>query len=129
VCLRGSAAGAACTASKHAVVGLTKNSAAMYGAKGLRFNALGALTQANIPAPATAAELAAPTTFLLGGDDTNVSGAIRASDGGEAPPSCALLHCSGDLNYIRRQRAGLHGRHKGGGSPDGGNATSHVGRG
>lgn len=94
MCLRGSAAGAACTASKHAVVGLTKNSAAMYGAKGLRFNALGALTQANIPAPATAAQLAAPTTFLLGGDDTNVSGAIRASDGGEAPPSCALLHCS-----------------------------------
>ena len=38
--LRGSAAGAAYTASKHAVVGLTKNSAVMYGPKGLRFNAV-----------------------------------------------------------------------------------------
>ena len=102
--LRGSAAGAAYTASKHAVVGLTKNSAVMYGPRGLRFNAvapgatitnieanwgselaagrLGPLMQANIPAPATAAQLAASITFLLSEDGTNVNGAILASDGG-----------------------------------------------
>ncbi|MFC4397683.1 SDR family NAD(P)-dependent oxidoreductase [Arthrobacter sedimenti] len=102
--LRGSAAGAAYTASKHAVVGLTKNSAVIYGPKGLRFNAvapgatitnivanwgsqmaaerLGPLMQANIPAPATAAQLAASITFLLSDDGTNVNGTILASDGG-----------------------------------------------
>ncbi|MEO5313799.1 SDR family NAD(P)-dependent oxidoreductase [Pseudarthrobacter sp. CC12] len=102
--LRGSAAGAAYTASKHAVVGLTKNSAVMYGPKGLRFNAvapgatitnivanwgsqlaverLGPLMQANIPAPATAAQLAASITFLLSDDGTNINGAVLASDGG-----------------------------------------------
>ncbi|MFB0836025.1 SDR family NAD(P)-dependent oxidoreductase [Arthrobacter halodurans] len=102
--LRGSAAGAAYTASKHAVVGLTKNSAVMYGPKGLRFNAvapgatitniqaswgselaaarLQPLMGANIPAPATAAQLAASITFLLSDDGTNVNGAILASDGG-----------------------------------------------
>lgn len=102
--LRGSAAGAAYTASKHAVTGLTRNSAVMYGPRGLRFNAvapgatitnieanwgselaagrLGPLMQANIPAPATAAQLAASITFLLSGDGTNINGAILASDGG-----------------------------------------------
>lgn len=102
--LRGSAAGAAYTASKHAVVGLTKNSAVMYGPKGLRFNAvapgptitnivatwgsqlaaerLGPLMQANVPSPATAAQLAASITFLLSDDATNINGAILASDGG-----------------------------------------------
>ena len=102
--LRGSAAGAAYTASKHAVVGLTKNSAVMYGPKGLRFNAvapgatitnivatwgsqlaaerLGPLMQATVPMPATAAQLAASITFLLSDDGTNINGAILASDGG-----------------------------------------------
>ena len=102
--LRGSAAGVAYTASKHAVVGLTKNSAVMYGPKGLRFNAvapgatitnivadwgsqlaverLGPLMGANIPTPATAAQLAASITFLLSADGTNVNGAVLASDGG-----------------------------------------------
>ena len=102
--LRGSAAGAAYTASKHAVIGLTKNSAVMYGPKGLRFNAvapgatitnieanwgsqlaaerLGPLMGANIPTPATAAQLAASITFLLSDDGTDVNGAILASDGG-----------------------------------------------
>lgn len=102
--IRGSAAGAAYTASKHAVIGLTKNSAVIYGPKGLRFNAvapgptitgivanfgslmaaerLGPLMQANIPTPATAAQLAASITFLLSDDGTNINGAILASDGG-----------------------------------------------
>lgn len=102
--LRGSAAGVAYTASKHAVVGMTKNSAVMYGPRGLRFNAvapgatitnivanwgsqlaaerLGPLMQANIPVPATAEQLAASITFLLSDDGTNVNGAILASDGG-----------------------------------------------
>ncbi|MFF4833876.1 SDR family NAD(P)-dependent oxidoreductase [Streptomyces sp. NPDC001315] len=38
--LRGSAAGAAYTASKHGVVGLTKNLAVMYRGKGIRANAI-----------------------------------------------------------------------------------------
>lgn len=102
--IRGSAAGAAYTASKHAVVGLTKNSAVIYGPMGLRFNAvapgptmtgivanfgsqmaaerLGPLMQANIPTPASAAQLAASITFLLSDDGTNLNGAILASDGG-----------------------------------------------
>lgn len=102
--LRGSAAGAAYTASKHAVVGLTKNSAVMYGPRGPYINAvapgptitnivanwgsqlaaerLGPLMQATVPAPATAAQLAASITFLLSDDRTNVDGAILASDGG-----------------------------------------------
>ncbi|WP_230118488.1 SDR family NAD(P)-dependent oxidoreductase [Arthrobacter sp. Bi83] len=102
--LRGSAAGAAYTASKHAVVGLTKNSAVMYGPKGLRFNAVAPgptitnivanwrsqlaaerlvpLMKATVPTPATAAQLAASITFLLSDDGTNVNGAILASDGG-----------------------------------------------
>ena len=101
---RGSAAGAAYTASKHAVVGLTNNSAVTYGPRGLRFNAvapgptitnvvdtwrsqlaaerLGPLMQATVPTPATAAQLAASITFLLSDDGTNVNGAILASDGG-----------------------------------------------
>jgi NAD(P)-dependent dehydrogenase (short-subunit alcohol dehydrogenase family) len=102
--LRGSAAGAAYTASKHAVIGLTKNSAVIYGPKGLRFNAvapgptmtgivanwgsktaaerLGPIMQATVPTPATAAQLAASITFLLSDDGTNVNGAILASDAG-----------------------------------------------
>ena len=102
--IRGSAAGAAYTASKHAVVGLTKNSAVIYGPKGLRFNAvapgptitgivanfgsqmaaerLGPLMQANIPTPASAAQLAASITFLLSRDSVNINGAVVASDGG-----------------------------------------------
>jgi NAD(P)-dependent dehydrogenase (short-subunit alcohol dehydrogenase family) len=102
--IRGSAAGAAYTASKHAVVGLTKNSAVMYGPSGLRFNAVAPgptitgivanfgsqlaaerlvpLMKANIPTPVSAAHLAASITFLLSDDGTNINGTILASDGG-----------------------------------------------
>jgi len=101
--LRGSAAGVAYTASKHAVVGLTKSSAYMYGPSGIRVNAvapgptitnieatfaseLGAervqVAMTLLPDAAEADALAASITFLLSDDGVNVNGAILASDGG-----------------------------------------------
>jgi NAD(P)-dependent dehydrogenase (short-subunit alcohol dehydrogenase family) len=101
--LRGSSAGAAYTASKHAVVGLTKSSAFMYGPSGIRVNAvapgpvitnieaafnspLGAdrvrAGMAIMPPPVTADRLAASITFLLSDDGVNVNGQNLASDGG-----------------------------------------------
>lgn len=101
--LRGSAAGIAYTASKHAVIGMTKNSAVMYGKKGIRFNAVApGAVMTNIEAPmtsefaqqvipplmsiipgmATSAQLAASITFLLSDDGTNINGAVLASDSG-----------------------------------------------
>ena len=101
--LRGSAAGAAYTASKHAVAGLTKSSAFMYGSSGIRVNAvapgptitniearfasaLGAervqLAMTVLPDPVEADALAASITFLLSDDGVNISGVILPSDGG-----------------------------------------------
>lgn len=101
--LRGSAAGAAYTASKHAVVGLTKSSAFMYGPSGIRVNAvapgptitnieasfaspLGAervrAGMAVMPEAAESEALAASITFLLSDDGVNVNGVVLASDGG-----------------------------------------------
>ncbi|WP_345801443.1 SDR family NAD(P)-dependent oxidoreductase [Microbacterium sp. AZCO] len=101
--LRGSAAGAAYTASKHAVVGLTKSTAFMYAPNGIRVNAvapgptitnieasfaspLGAQrvqgAMAILPEPAEAEALAASITFLLSDDGVNVTGVVLASDGG-----------------------------------------------
>jgi NAD(P)-dependent dehydrogenase (short-subunit alcohol dehydrogenase family) len=102
--LRGSAAGVAYTASKHAVIGITKNCAVMYGPSGIRTNAvapgatitnieahfasehamgrLGPLMHVNVGLPAQATQLAATITFLLSDDGTNVNGAIVPADGG-----------------------------------------------
>ena len=107
--IRGSAAGVAYTASRHAVVGITKNSAVMYWPKaGYASNAVApGATITNIeapmgipirctpskfwdpswapsfPLPAVAAhELAASITFLLSDDSTNLNGVILPSDGG-----------------------------------------------
>ncbi|GAB3283752.1 SDR family NAD(P)-dependent oxidoreductase [Parasphingorhabdus pacifica] len=101
--LRGSTAGAAYTTSKHAVVGLTRSAAFMYGASGIRVNAVapGAVMTniegsmgsdlgrervgpilATIPGIAEAAHLAASITFLLSEDSVNINGGVLPSDGG-----------------------------------------------
>jgi NAD(P)-dependent dehydrogenase (short-subunit alcohol dehydrogenase family) len=101
--LRGSAAGLAYTASKHAVVGMTKSSSFMYAPHNIRVNAvapgptitnisttfeseIGAervqSAMAILPTPAGADQLAASITFLLSDDSTNVTGVVLASDGG-----------------------------------------------
>ncbi|MBO3736990.1 SDR family NAD(P)-dependent oxidoreductase [Actinoplanes flavus] len=101
--LRGNAAGVAYTASKHAVVGITKNTAFMYGQQGIRTNAVapggvatgmapsgasafgrgrtGPFLQL-IPGVAQAEHLAASITFLLSDDGVNLNGVILPSDGG-----------------------------------------------
>lgn len=101
--LRGSAAGLAYTASKHAVVGITKSAAFMYTLSGVRFNAvapgpvmtniegnfaselgkerLGGYMQL-IPPVAEASQLASSISYLLSDDGSNISGAILPSDGG-----------------------------------------------
>jgi NAD(P)-dependent dehydrogenase (short-subunit alcohol dehydrogenase family) len=100
--LRGSAAGAAYTASKHAVIGLTKSCAVMYAGTGVTVNAVapgGVATgirpgqaefgaarlgkyMGNLPGVAQPEHLAASITFLLSQDAVNLNGAILASDGG-----------------------------------------------
>lgn len=102
--LRGSAGGAAYTAAKHAVIGLTKNSAVMYGLEGIRVNAvapgstmtnlqatwgseiaaarLKPLIAANVPGAASADEIAASVAFLLSDESANINGSVLLSDGG-----------------------------------------------
>ncbi|MGP3770272.1 SDR family NAD(P)-dependent oxidoreductase [Streptomyces sp. SDT5-1] len=101
--LRGSAAGAAYTTSKHALVGLTKSSAYQYAGTGVQVNAVApgavatgiqvppgapygsartAKMRVAIPGLARADELAASITFLLSRDAVNLNGVILPSDGG-----------------------------------------------
>lgn len=102
--IRGGASGAAYTASKHAVVGMTKNAAFMYATNGIRVNAvapggvathidssfksefagekMGPTFQSMQYPVATAEDLAASITWLLSDDSANVNGVILPSDGG-----------------------------------------------
>ncbi|MEV6300647.1 SDR family NAD(P)-dependent oxidoreductase [Actinoplanes sp. NPDC051861] len=102
--LRGNAAGVAYTASKHAVIGITRNTAFMYGPRGIRTNAVapggvatGMAQPPNasafgqertgpflrlIPPVALPEHLAASITFLLSDDGVNLNGVVLPSDGG-----------------------------------------------
>jgi len=102
--LRGSAAGAAYTTSKHAEIGLTKHTAFIYGPKGIRANAIApgavatgiearpasALAEERIvplaavivPPAASAESLAANVLWLASDEAENINGAVLASDGG-----------------------------------------------
>lgn len=102
--LRGSAAGAAYTASKHAIAGFTKSVAFFHGPQGVRANAVapgavatnieapmrseyaagrvGPIMQVAIPPVAQPEQLAAAITWLLSDDSANVNGAVLPSDGG-----------------------------------------------
>ncbi|MBE9375344.1 SDR family oxidoreductase [Saccharopolyspora sp. HNM0983] len=102
--LRGSAAGAAYTASKHGVLGLTRSAAVMYRDKGIRVNAVApGATATNItvdadaqaPGPGVigsymrnigrvgeADELAAAIQFLASDEAGNISGVLLPVDNG-----------------------------------------------
>ncbi|MFC5171867.1 SDR family NAD(P)-dependent oxidoreductase [Streptomyces mutomycini] len=102
--LRGSAAGAAYTASKHGIAGLTKSLAVMYRGKGIRCNAIapgGTLTKIRVDAdrdahgpaalapymgnagsPARAEEQAAAIAFLASDAAGNINGVILPVDNG-----------------------------------------------
>lgn len=101
--LRGSAAGTAYTASKHAVAGLTKSTAFLYGDSGIRVNMVAPgptatgiessfaselaarrirRAMAVLPAIGSAESVASSIVYLLSDDASNVSGALLPSDGG-----------------------------------------------
>lgn len=101
--LRGNSAGTAYTVSKHAVVGLTRSEAFLYGREGIRVNAIapggvatnidGAFqsefTQSKmmpfmglIPPLVQPEVQAAAITWLLSDDSDNVNGVILPTDGG-----------------------------------------------
>lgn len=101
----GAHAGAAYTASKHAVIGITKNTGFMYAQKGIRCNAIapgatmtniastmnhvnefGAsrtkVTQGVIPRVGQAEEIAQVALFLASDESSFVNGVVIAADGG-----------------------------------------------
>ena len=101
----GAHAGAAYTASKHAVIGITKNTGFMYAQKGVRCNAIapgatmtnisstmknvnefGAsrtkVTQGAIPRIGQAEEIAGVALFLATDESSFVNGAVITADGG-----------------------------------------------
>jgi len=102
--LQGARAGAAYTASKHGMIGLTKNIAFVYGVKGVRCNAIapgGVKTNigasmhpnafgyermmtgtANMPRMAEPEEIAAAALFLVSDDGSFVNGEVLVADGG-----------------------------------------------
>mgnify|MGYP001575244929 FL=1 len=105
--IRGAAAGAAYTASKHGLIGLTRNTAYVYGKQGVRCNAvlpggvetniMASIDQSKMDMEGLAAlgpvhgsalrnakpdELAALVVFLLSAEASNVNGALVANDGG-----------------------------------------------
>lgn len=105
--IRGGAAGAAYTASKHALVGLTRNTAWMYAKRGIRCNAIcpGATAthigetmppdridpvgaqragefDALAPATLDPADIAALALFLAADESAHINGAIIPADGG-----------------------------------------------
>lgn len=104
--LRSSAAGVAYTASRHVLVGITKNTAFMYGPEGVRVNAvapgpvrtsingasrsdhgwsrIAPLLAAQAPPVAEPASLAANILWLLSDEAENINGVILPSDGGWA---------------------------------------------
>ncbi|WP_159809533.1 SDR family NAD(P)-dependent oxidoreductase [Cellulomonas citrea] len=101
--LRGGAAGAAYTTSKHALIGYTRSISAFHAPQGVRANVvapggvatnieapfrsayagerLGPLLQV-VPPVAAPQDLAAAICWLLSDDSANVTGAVLASDGG-----------------------------------------------
>jgi NAD(P)-dependent dehydrogenase (short-subunit alcohol dehydrogenase family) len=102
--IKGGCAGAAYTASKHALIGLTKNAAFMYAPAGVRVNAvlpgpvatniqpdvrsqlaterLMPAIRSGISRLAAPEELAATIVWLASEEAVNVNGALLASDGG-----------------------------------------------
>ncbi|WP_416405525.1 SDR family NAD(P)-dependent oxidoreductase [Arthrobacter sp. LFS091] len=97
-----SSAGAAYTASKYAVLGLTRNSALAFGGQGLRFNAVspspslpdasllrshGILKGLRTPRmltpslPPTAVQVAEHISFLLSDESCEINGALIGTDG------------------------------------------------
>jgi NAD(P)-dependent dehydrogenase (short-subunit alcohol dehydrogenase family) len=102
--LRGSAGGFAYTASKHAVIGMTRSAAFMYAKDGVRVNAIAPggvrtsiaapmtsalalarqapLFQAIAPQVAEADDIASAIAFLASDEARNINGAVLVSDGG-----------------------------------------------
>ncbi len=102
--LRASSAGAAYTASKHAIAGFTKSVAFFYGPQGIRANAvapgavatnieapmkseyaagrIGPIMQALMTPVASPEQLASAIVWLLSDQSANINGVILPSDGG-----------------------------------------------